>query len=263
MPPPPVAVTSALCALSDLPDADMSPSDHVVVAEGLTRRHGGGAGTVTAVDDVSLQILRASFTVVLGASGAGKTTLLHLLAGLEPPDAGTVTVGGVDLASLDEESRTVFRRRYIGLVFQHSELVPYLTARSNLLLPYLLDKRQPDPAWMDRLTRALGISDRLELLPSQLSGGEEQRVALGRALAVRPEVIFADEIGGNLDIRQGERVLRLLRSATDRFGQTVVLATHDQRSIVFADRVLVLVDGTIAHDLDRPDPEAVARLMAS
>jgi len=241
----------------------MTAPDDVVVAEGLHRTHGRGATKVAAVAGISLRIPRGSFTVVLGASGAGKTTLLHLLAGLEAPDAGTVTVGGVDLASLDETSRTVFRRRYIGLVFQHSELVPYLTARSNLLLPYLLDKRDPDPAWMDRLTRALGIQERLELLPGQLSGGEEQRVALGRALATKPEVVIADEPHGNLDVRQGEQVLRMLRSTTDRFDQTVILATHDPRAIGFADRVLIIRDGLVAHDVGDPDLDTVTGLLAS
>lgn len=242
----------------------MTPDhDDVVVADDLRRAHGRGATRVAAVDGISLRIPRASFTVVLGASGSGKTTLLHLLAGLEAPDSGTVTVGGVDLASLGETARTVFRRRYIGLVFQHSELVPYLTARGNLLLPYLLDKRDPDPAWMDRLTRALGITDRLDQLPGQLSGGEEQRVALGRALAVRPEVLIADEPHGNLDVRQGLQVLKMLRSARDRFDQTVVLATHDPRSIAFADRVLVLRDGVVAHDVAEPDVGAVTELLAT
>ncbi|HEX2578381.1 MAG TPA: ABC transporter ATP-binding protein [Aquihabitans sp.] len=241
----------------------MTTPDHVVVADGLHRTHGCGATKVAAVRNLTVRIERATFTVVLGASGAGKTTLLHLLAGLEQPDVGTVTVGGVDLASLDEAARTVFRRRYIGLVFQHSELVPYLTARSNLVLPYVLDKRDPDPAWMDRLARALRIDDRLDQLPAQLSGGEEQRVALGRALATRPEVLIADEPHGNLDVRQGHEVLRLLRSATDRFGQTVILATHDHRSIAYADRVLVLADGELAHDVHQPDPGAVLELLAS
>ncbi len=241
----------------------MTTPDDIVVALDLHRSYGRGAAEVVAVDGISLRLPRASFTVILGPSGAGKTTLLHLLAGLDEPDAGSVVVGGVDLASLNEASRTVFRRRYIGLVFQHSELVPYLTARNNLLLPYLLDNRDPDPAWMDRLTRALGLHDRLDQLPGQLSGGEEQRVALGRALATKPEVLIADEPHGSLDVRQGEQVLRLLRSATDRFGQTVLLATHDPRAIGFADRVLVLRDGIVAHDIASPDVDHVTRLLAS
>ena len=238
-------------------------ADDVVVATDLYRSYGRGAAKVVAVDDVSLRIPRGSFTAILGASGAGKTSLLHLLAGLDQPDRGTVTVGGVDLGSLSETARTVFRRRYIGLVFQHSELVPYLTARSNLLLSYLLDHTDPDPEWMDRLTRALGIRDRLEQLPSQLSGGEEQRVALGRALATRPEVLIADEPHGNLDVRQGAQVLQILRSSCDRLGQTIILATHDPRAIEIADRVLIVHDGKITHDVHSPDRDAVTQLLVS
>lgn len=243
------------------PPVTADASDDVVVADHLFQKHGRGSTAVTAVDDVTLRIPRGSFTVVLGASGAGKTTLLHLMAGLEVPSAGTITVGGVDLSALSETARTTFRRRYIGLVFQHSELVPYLTARQNLLLPYLLDDRGPDPDWMDRLVRALGIVDRLEQLPSQLSGGEEQRVALGRALATKPEIVIADEPHGNLDVAQGARVLGLLRSATDRFGQTVILATHDPRCIRLADRVLIVRDGAIAHDITEPDHDHVLALV--
>lgn len=241
----------------------MSPPDDVLVATDLQRSHGRGANRVVALDGVSLRIPRGSLTVVLGPSGSGKTTLLHLLAGLEVPDAGTVLLGGIDLSGMREADRTVFRRRYIGLVFQHSELVPYLTARGNLLLPYLLDKRDPDPAWMARLARVLGIQERLDLLPGQLSGGEEQRVALGRALATRPEVLIADEPHGSLDQRQGAQVLALLRASTDHFGQTVVLATHDPRSIAYADRVLILRDGVLAHDISDPDTDAVAGLLTA
>ena len=223
--------------------------------------YGQGATAVRALDSISADFAVGRFTAIMGPSGSGKSTLLHCLAGLDRLTTGRVLVGEVDLGSLDDKAMTLLRRERIGFVFQAFNLVPTLTAAENVVLPLALGGHKPDPAWVDRLARSLGIADRLGHRPAELSGGQQQRVAIARALASRPEIVFADEPTGNLDSRAGAEVLGLLRRSVREFGQTVVMVTHDPVAASYAGRVVFLADGRIAGGLDRPTPGSVLDAM--
>ena len=203
---------------------------------------------VTALDTVSVALDRGRFTSVVGPSGSGKSTLLHCLAGLDTVDSGAVYLGDTELGRLSDRELTRMRRDRIGFVFQAFNLLPILTAAENIALPARLAGRPMDRAWTRRVVEALGLADRLGHRPSQLSGGEQQRVAVARALVGRPEVVFADEPTGNLDSRTGAELLRFLRRSVDELGQTVVMATHDPAAAGYADRTLALSDGRIVED---------------
>jgi putative ABC transport system ATP-binding protein len=219
----------------------------IVEAEELCRRYGEGEAAVDALAGVTVAFPSGRFAAIMGPSGSGKSTLMHLLAGLDRPTSGTVTLGGVELTGLDDRRLTDLRRDRVGFIFQTFNLLPVLSAEENILLPLSIAGRDVDREWFDRLVDTVGIRDRLSHRPAELSGGQQQRVAVARALISRPSVVFADEPSGNLDSKSSGDVLALLRQAVDDFGQTVVMVTHDAHAASFADRLLVLADGKIVH----------------
>ncbi|MFC7463887.1 ABC transporter ATP-binding protein [Brachybacterium sp. GCM10030252] len=227
------------------PTGDAAPA---IVARNVTRTYGTGAGTVTALDAVDLDIARGAFTAIMGPSGSGKSTLLHTLAGLDVVDHGSIRLDGTEITGLNDDALTKLRRERIGFVFQSFNLLPMLSAEQNILLPLELAGKRVDRAWLETITSAFGLTDRLSHLPSQLSGGQVQRVAISRALVTSPAVVFADEPTGNLDSHTTEEVLSFLRLSVDEFGQTVVMVTHERDAAERADRIVTLADGRIASD---------------
>ena len=238
-----------------------SVATQVVTATDVTRRYGEGAAAVDALAGVSTSFERDRFTAIMGPSGSGKSTLMHILAGLDKPTSGTVTLDGVEITSLDDGELTKLRRDKLGFVFQFFNLLPVLTAEENLLLPLSIAGRKPDREWLEQLIRTVGLEDRRTHRPSELSGGEQQRVALARALVSKPAVVFADEPTGNLDSKASGEVMRLLRQAVDEFGQTVIMVTHDPAAAAHADRLITLRDGRIVHDEAPGSPDEVIELM--
>ncbi|MGX6449161.1 ABC transporter ATP-binding protein [Patulibacter sp. S7RM1-6] len=234
-----------------------------VRGRGLSKRYGDGDTAVDALVDVDVAFAPGTFTAVMGPSGSGKSTLLHVLAGLDRPDAGTVEIAGTSLAGLDDHALTLLRRREIGFVFQSFNLLPFLTAEENVLLPLRLAGAHPEPDWVRTLEDAVGIADRRTHRPAELSGGQAQRVAVARALVARPAVVFADEPTGNLDSAASRDVLALLRRAVDDFGQTIVMVTHDATAAAVADRVLLLADGRLVDDRDDLDAGAILDALAA
>ena len=227
------------------------PTTHtaVVSARDVVRRYGEGDTAVDALRSVSLDIERGRLTAVMGPSGSGKSTLMHILAGLDQPTSGEVSVAGVDVAGLDDTALTKLRRDHIGFIFQFFNLLPMLTAAENIALPLKLAGGSPDPAWLADLVDKVGLGQRLAHRPSELSGGQQQRVAVARALVSRPSVMFADEPTGNLDSTTSGEILTLLRDSVDSLGQTTVMVTHDAHAAAIADRILFLADGEIVRDL--------------
>jgi putative ABC transport system ATP-binding protein len=228
--------------------ADPMTATTIVATADLRRRYGEGAAAVDALDGVTLGIRRGEFTAIMGASGSGKSTLMHLMAGLDTPTSGTVTLDGVEIGALDDRRLTELRRDKVGFVFQAFNLLPVLTAEENLVLPLTIAGRKPDREWLQSLVQAMGLGDRRTHRPSELSGGQQQRVALARALVSKPAVVFADEPTGNLDSAASTEVLELLRRAVDEYRQTVVMVTHDPAAAAYADRLIVLADGRVASD---------------
>ncbi len=221
----------------------------VVSARDVVRRYGAGDTAVDALRGVSVDIARGRLTAVMGPSGSGKSTLMHILAGLDTPTSGEVSVAGVDITGLDDAALTLLRRDHIGFIFQFFNLLPMLTAAENIALPLKLAGGKPDQQWLDELVKTVGLADRLSHRPSELSGGQQQRVAVARALVSRPSVMFADEPTGNLDSTTSGEILTLLRDSVDTLGQTTVMVTHDAHAAAIADRVLFLADGDIVRDL--------------
>ncbi|MFF1641642.1 ABC transporter ATP-binding protein [Streptomyces sp. NPDC058246] len=230
-------------------------------ARALTKAYGSGETTVLALDSVDVDIVRGRFTAVMGPSGSGKSTLMHCLAGLDTVSAGQVWLGGTEITGLKDRELTRLRRDRIGFMFQSFNLIPTLNAAENITLPMDIAGQKPDQAWLDQVIDTLGLRDRLKHRPAQLSGGQQQRVACARALASRPELIFADEPTGNLDSRAGLEVLGFLREAVDELGQTVVMVTHDPGAAAHSDLVLFLGDGRIVDEMERPTAEAVLERM--
>ena len=216
-----------------------------IEANGLSKIYGEGESRVTALDRASFQIMPGDFISITGPSGSGKSTLLHLLSGLDQPTSGRLTYDGQNIYSLSDRERSALRRRSIGFVFQQFHLLPVLTARENILMPLLLDKKQPDEAYLEQLMQLLGIGSRLTHLPHELSGGQQQRVAIARALIAQPDVIFADEPTGNLDSRSGGEVMEMLSAIHEKMGKTLVIITHDNRMAGMADRRFSIVDGIL------------------
>jgi len=232
-----------------------------VTAAGVSRRYGEGEAAVDALVDVSTGFERGRFTAIMGPSGSGKSTLMHILAGLDAPTSGTVTLDGQEITGLDDAALTRLRRDELGFVFQFFNLLPVLTAEENLVLPLSIAGREPDAEWLERLIRTVGLRDRRTHRPAELSGGQQQRVAVARALVSKPAVVFADEPTGNLDSKSSAEVLRLLRQAVDEFGQTVIMVSHDPVAAAHADRLITLRDGRIVHDAAPGSADEVLELM--
>jgi putative ABC transport system ATP-binding protein len=243
--------------------AQQAPATHdtVVVADSITRRYGEGGSAVDALRGVSLEIPRGQFTSVMGPSGSGKSTLMHILAGLDVPTAGTVTIEGSDITEMDDGELTLLRREHIGFIFQFFNLLPMLNAEENVTLPLSLAGEKPDRAWVDELMGKVGLADRRNHRPSELSGGQQQRVAIARSLVTRPTVLFADEPTGNLDSETSAEVLGLLRDSVDTYGQTTVMVTHDPGAAATSDRILFLGDGHLVKDLGRSSSGEVLAAM--
>ena len=242
-------------------DGDAEAGGIAARAHGLTKAYGSGETAVLALDSVDVAIARGRFTAVMGPSGSGKSTLMHCLAGLDTVSAGQVWLGDTEITGLKDRELTRLRRDRIGFMFQSFNLIPTLNAAENITLPMDIAGQKPDRQWLDQVIDTLGLRDRLRHRPAQLSGGQQQRVACARALASRPELIFADEPTGNLDSRAGLEVLGFLREAVDGLGQTVVMVTHDPGAAAHSDLVLFLADGRIVDEIERPTAEAVLERM--
>jgi putative ABC transport system ATP-binding protein len=223
----------------------------VVVATDVTRRYGSGDTAVDALRGVTLSVAQGKLTAVMGPSGSGKSTLMHILAGLDKPTSGSVSIAGTEITTLKDTDLTKLRRRHIGFVFQFFNLLPMLTARENIVLPLSIAGEKPEKEFFTDLIDKVGLGDRLTHRPAELSGGQQQRVAIARALVSRPTVLFADEPTGNLDLTTGHEILELMRNSVDEYGQTMVMVTHDAHAASIADRVLFLADGLIVKDLPR------------
>ena len=218
----------------------------LIKAKKLSKVYGSGENQVVALDKVDLTVAPGDFISIIGPSGSGKSTLLHLLSGLDHPTSGSLTYDGQEIYTLPDKELSAFRRRQMGFIFQQFNLLPVLTARENILMPLLLDKKQPDEGYLSQLAELLGIQNRLDHLPHELSGGQQQRVAIARTLIAQPEVIFADEPTGNLDSKSGGEVMDMLKSIRDRMGKTLVIITHDNRIAAMADRRLTIMDGVLS-----------------
>ncbi|MCH8984510.1 MAG: ABC transporter ATP-binding protein [Acidobacteria bacterium] len=222
-----------------------------------TKVFGSGDTAVTAIDRVSVEFQRERYTAIMGPSGSGKSTLMHCMAGLDYLTSGQVFIGDQNLGELTDRELTVVRRDRVGFIFQAFNLVPTLTALENITLPNDIAGRDPDQDWLDSVIENLGLGDRLEHRPAELSGGQQQRVAAARALASRPELIFADEPSGNLDSTSSAELLDLLAQAVREFGQTIVMVTHDPIAASYADRVIFLGDGRIVDEMADPTADRV------
>ena len=219
----------------------------VLQTQDLRKIYGKGDAEVHALDGVSLSVERGEFVAVVGTSGSGKSTLLHMLGGLDRPTSGKVFVDGSDIFALNDDALTIFRRRSIGFVFQAYNLVPVLSVYENIVLPVELDGGTIDKSYLDDIIHTLGLESKLQNLPSQLSGGQQQRVAIARALAAKPAILLADEPTGNLDSRTSQDVLALLRVTGEKFGQTIVMITHNEEIAQLAHRIVRIEDGKIVH----------------
>ena len=242
---------------------DLAPDGAVVVARDVQRRYGEGPTAVDALRGVSLAVNRGNLVAVMGPSGSGKSTLMHLLAGLDKPTAGTVTIAGVEITGLDDTRLTLLRREHIGFVFQFFNLLPMLNAEENVLLPLTIAGEKPDQAWLEELFSRTGLAGRRSHRPSELSGGEQQRVAIARALVTRPTILLADEPTGNLDSKTGGEILDLLRGSVDAYRQTIVMVTHEPRAASIADRILFLADGRIVKELTEASAADVLAVMSA
>jgi putative ABC transport system ATP-binding protein len=232
----------------------------VAWAEDLVKTYGDAHDPdteVTALDHITVDFQRGHLTAIMGPSGSGKSTLMHCLAGLDTPTSGKVFVEGLEVSAMNQRQLTQLRRERIGFIFQSFNLVPTLSAEENILLPLQIAHRPIDREWFNTLVHVMGLESRLAHRPSQLSGGQQQRVACARALMSRPSVIFADEPTGNLDSRSSREVLGFLRDSVEKYGQSIVMVTHDPNAAAYADRVLVLADGRITRDMHQPSREQI------
>ena len=246
MPPPSAAPSGAV--------QDRPPAAGAVNA---SKTYGTGNALVRALDDVTVAFATGEFTAIMGPSGSGKSTLLHCLAGLDTLTEGATYIGETYLATLDDKALTELRRTRIGFIFQAFNLIPTLTAEENIRLPLMLGGETGDTAWIDEVIATVGLGDRLKHRPSELSGGQQQRVAVARALASKPAIIFADEPTGNLDSASSAEILQFMRDAVDRYGQTIVMVTHDPGTAAYADRVVFVGDGKIVGELRDPTADSV------
>ena len=220
----------------------------ILKVESLSKVYGQGEATVKALDNISLSVKKGEFIAIMGASGSGKSTLLHIIGGVDRPTSGKVFVDGTDIYSLNETNLAIFRRRQVGLIYQFYNLIPVLNVEENITLPLLLDARKPNDAQLTEILNMLGLHDRKNHLPNQLSGGQQQRVSIGRALINSPALMLADEPTGNLDSKNSADIVSLLRMSNKKFGQTLILITHDPQIALQADRIISLEDGHIVKD---------------
>lgn len=219
--------------------------DKILRTENLCKYYGSGENEVRAVQNANIDIQKGEFVAIVGKSGSGKSTLLHMLGGLDPPTSGKVFIRGKDIFSYKEDALAVFRRRKIGFIFQSFNLVSSINVWENIVLPIGLDGRKSDEAFVMDIVKTLGLEKKLHNLPNTLSGGQQQRVAIARALASRPDILFADEPTGNLDSRTSDEVIALLKMSVEKYGQTLVMITHDEDIAQIADRILVIEDGKV------------------
>ena len=226
-------------------------------AEKACKTYGSGDSEVRALDSVDATFEKGKFTAIMGPSGSGKSTLMHCIAGLDSLSNGSVFIGDIDLATLNDKALTELRREKVGFIFQAFNLIPTLNALENIMLPLTLGRQKGDQAWIDRVIDTISLRDRLSHRPSELSGGQQQRVAIARALASQPDIIFADEPTGNLDSKTGTEVLSFMRRAVTDLGQTIVMVTHDAVAASYADRIVFLADGKIAGEMFSPTAERV------
>lgn len=220
----------------------------ILKCEGVRKVYGSGSNQVTALDGIDLSVEKGEFAAIVGASGSGKSTLLHILGSVDKPTEGKVFVDGTDLSTLNQTQAAIFRRRKVGLVYQFFNLIPTLTVRKNILLPLALDKKKPNPVYFEKVVGALGISEKLEALPSQLSGGQQQRAAIARSLIYRPALLLADEPTGNLDQKNSREIIDMLKISNRSLEQTILLITHDEKAALEAERIITVEDGRIIHD---------------
>lgn len=223
----------------------------ILKCENVRKVYGSGNNQVVALDHIDLSVQKGEFVAIVGASGSGKSTLLHILGSVDKPTDGKVLIEGTDISTMNRTQAAIFRRRKVGLVYQFYNLIPTLTVRKNILMPLLLDKRNPNKEYFEKIVHSLGIEDKLEALPSQLSGGQQQRVAIARSLIYRPALLLADEPTGNLDRKNGEEIIDLLKLSNRNLEQTILLITHDEKIALEADRIITIEDGKIVGDQKR------------
>ena len=223
----------------------------ILKCENVRKVYGARNNQVVALDHINLSVQKGEFVAIVGAYGSGKSTLLHILGSVDKPTDGKVLIEGTDISTMNRTQAAIFRRRKVGLVYQFYNLIPTLTVRKNILMPLLLDKRNPNKEYFEKIVHSLGIEDKLEALPSQLSGGQQQRVAIARSLIYRPALLLADEPTGNLDRKNGEEIIDLLKLSNRNLEQTILLITHDEKIALEADRVITIEDGKIVGDQKR------------
>lgn len=220
----------------------------ILKVENLIKQYGKGDTLVKAIDGISFTVEKGEFVAIVGSSGSGKSTLLHIIGGVDRPTSGKVYVDGEDVFKLNENNLAIFRRRQVGLIYQFYNLIPILNVKENITLPILLDGKKVDEKYLDELVDTLGLSKRVNHLPNELSGGEQQRVSIGRALMNRPSILLADEPTGNLDSKNSKEIVDLLRVSNKKYKQTIIMITHDQGLALNADRIITIKDGKIVSD---------------
>ncbi len=220
----------------------------ILRVENLCKRYGKDSTLVEALKNVSFKVEKGEFVAIVGPSGSGKSTLLHILGGVDKPTSGHVYVEGTDVFSLNENNLAIFRRRQVGLIYQFYNLIPILNVKENISLPVLLDGKEPDEKYLNELIETLGLENRVNHLPNELSGGQQQRVSIGRALIYHPSLLLADEPTGNLDSKSSHEIMELLEISNKRYGQTIIMITHDESLAMHADRIITIEDGKIIRD---------------
>lgn len=223
----------------------------ILKCDNIRKVYGSGGNQVAALNGINLSVEKGEFVAIIGASGSGKSTLLHILGGVDTPTEGRVMVEGTDISTMNRTQAAIFRRRKVGLVYQFYNLIPTLTVRKNILMPLMLDKKKVNQEYFEQVVSSLGIADKLDFLPNQLSGGQQQRAAIARSLIYRPALLLADEPTGNLDRRNGEEIVDMLKLSNRNMNQTILLITHDERVALEADRILTIEDGRIIADRKR------------